>query len=146
MLAGIFVAAAIAQASPDSKPIFMTITSPDHPDTWSAGALQQSKGLRWDSAHQRLVADVKYSTEFYADSVNPAQSDDHALAFPNVRLASNGTDLIASNKQGESLRIGRLEDGLFGKNVVLNKGVDLNVHRIDGKISATLVYNALATN
>lgn len=131
-------------ASPNSAPVYLSVSSPDHPKTWTAGALQKSKILRWDSAQQGLVVDVKYSSEFYADSVNPGQEDEHSLAFPMIKLARNGIDLIATNRQGESVVIGRRNGGLFGTDVVLNPGVDLNVHRINGKIQASLTYNALA--
>ncbi len=133
-------------AASDSKPVFLTVTSPDHPQTWVAGAHQKAKTLRWDSSRNMLVADVKYSTEDYADSVNPTREDSHSLPFPRVRLAKNGTDLLATNHLGQTAKIGRIEDGLFGKHVVLNNDVSLNVHRADGKIHASLVYNALVKN
>lgn len=135
-------ASANAWAASYTKPVYMKITSPDHPTTWTAGALQQSRVLRWDSSRQRLVADVKYSSKFYEDSANPGRTDDHQLVFRNVRLAANGTDLIAS-KHGESVIIGRVDHTFLGQNIVLNKGVNFNVHRESGKIYASLVYNAL---
>jgi hypothetical protein len=131
-------------ASPNAAPIYLSVRSPDHPETWTAGALQKSKTLRWSSTRQMLLVDVKYSSEFYADSANPGQEDEHSLAFPMIKLARNGIDLIATNRQGESMVIGRRNGGLFGTDVVLNPGVDLKVHRINGKIHASLTYNALA--
>ena len=131
-------------AASDSKPVFLTVTSPDHPQTWVAGAHQKAKTLRWDSSRNMLVADIKYSTEDYADNVHPTREDSHTLPFPSVRLAKNGADLLATNHIGQTAKIGRIEDGLFGKHVVLNNDVSLNVHRSDGKIHASLIYNALA--
>jgi hypothetical protein len=143
ILAAGILASANALASPDSKPIFLSITSPDHPSTWAVGAHPQRQALRWDTSRGRLVVDVKYSTEDYADSVHPTQTDDHTLAFPNVRLASNGADLIATDRHGHSATIGHVKNDLFGKEVVLKNDVSLNVHRVDGRIHASLVYNAL---
>ena len=140
MLATLTLASANALASPR----FLSVTSPDHPQTWVVGANQQAKSLRWDSSRHMLVVDVKYSTQDYADSANPTQIDYHTLAFPNVRLASNGSDLLASNHASETARIGHISNGLFGKRIVLNNNVNLNVHRMHGKIYASLVYNALA--
>jgi hypothetical protein len=131
-------------AASGAMPVYLSVSSPDHPHTWAAGANQLSKKLRWDGARNQLVADVKYSTADYADSVNPATTDDHTLAFPNVRLAKDGNDLRATDRSGITATIGRLQEGLFGKEVVLNKGVHLNVHRVDGAIHAALVYNSLA--
>jgi hypothetical protein len=145
-LATIILASANAMASPDSTPIFLSVTSPDHPSTWVVGAHRERKALRWDSSRHILVADVKYSTQDYADSANPTQTDDHTLAFPNVHLASNGTDLISTNRDGDSARIGQIKNGLFGKEVVLRNGVNLNVHRVDGRIHASLVYDAQVKN
>ena len=142
-LATIILASANAMANPNSNPIFLSVSSPDHPSTWVVGAHQERKALRWDSSRQMLVVDVKYSTQDYADSANPTQTDDHTLAFPNVHLANNGTDLIATNRHGDSARIGQIKDGLFGKEVVLRSDVNLNVHRVDGRIHASLVYDAL---
>ena len=144
--AALVLASLNALAGSDSKPVFLTVTSPAHPQTWVAGAHEKAKTLRWDSSRNMLVADVKYSTEDYADSVNPTREDSHSLPFPRVRLAKNGTDLLATNHLGQTAKIGRIEDGLFGKEVVLNNGVSLNVHRANGKIHASLVYNALAKN
>jgi len=143
VLAASILASVNSLASSDSKLIFLSVSSPDHPSTWVVGAHQQKTALRWDLSHQRLVVDVKYSTEDYADSVNPTETDDHTLVFPNVRLAGNGTDLIGTNREGESARIGQIKNGLFGKEVVLRNDVNLNVHRVDGRIHASLVYNAL---
>jgi len=140
MLGAMMLASGSAFAN---SPSFLTVNSPDHPSTWVAGAHKEIPTLRWDSTHHMLVADVKYSTKDYADSVNPAESDYHALTFPNVRLASNGNDLLATNHIGETAKIGRIENGFFGKSVVLDNGVDLNVHREKGLIYASLTYNAL---
>ena len=142
--AAIVFASANAWASSDSNTVFMTVARPDHPHTWVSGAHQQAATLRWDAARQRLVVDVKYSTQDYADSINPTEEDYHSLAFPNVRLARNGTDLLATNRHGQTAAIGRIEDGFLGKSVVLNSDVNLNVRRVDGRIYASLVYNSLA--
>ena len=127
----------------DATPSYMRISSPDHPQTWVVGGNQQSKKLRWDVAGNQLVADVRYSNTDYADSMHPPRNDDHTLAFPSVRLTKGG-DLCAMDRMGNTATIGHLQEGLFGKEVVLNKGVDLRVNRVHGLIQASLVYNALA--
>jgi hypothetical protein len=142
-LATILITSPIATASPAPQPVFMSIPSPDHPSTWVVGAHQKAKLLRWDASRRTLFADVKYSTEDYADNANPAQTDDHSLAFPSVCLAKNGVDLLASNRHGQTAAIGRIQNGLFGREVVLKKCVSLNVHRVEGRINASLVYDAL---
>ena len=142
--AAIVFASANAWASSDANAVFLTVTSPNHPHTWVAGAHQKSATLRWDASRQKLVVDVKYSTQDYADSINPTEEDYHTLAFSHVRLARNGIDLLATNRDGQTAAIGRIEDGFLGKSVVLNSDVNLNVRRVDGRIYASLVYNSLA--
>lgn len=140
--ATLILASTSALAKSDSGPTFLSVTSPDHPDTWAAGAHQNWKALRWDSSRQKLIADVEYSTADYADAVDPTQTDEHSLTFPDVRLAGNGVDLLVSNHEGKRISIGHLKKGILGTEVILNKGVNLDVHRGDhGKIYASIVYD-----
>jgi hypothetical protein len=81
-----------------------------------------------------LFADVKYSTRDWADDTHPAQESDYSLAFPDVRFDS-GTGRLVSN----GTTIGTVRHGLFGSEVVLDRGVQLSVHRHDGKIKAMIV-------
>ena len=137
----LFLASAHAWAGPE--PSYLKVTSPDRPYVGTRGSLQETKVLRWDSSRQMLMADVQYTTGFTADyTVNPVESNHYLLAFPNVQLASNGTDLVATNRRGESAVIGRKEDTLFGQRIVLNPGVDFKIHRVSGIIHASITYNA----
>ena len=108
--------------------------SPDHPSTWVVGATNIHQAIRWDASKQMLVADVKYSTRDYADSVHPTQESDYALSFPSVRLDSSTNKLMA-----HGATIGTLHHGLFGSEVVLKRGVELDVHRHHGKIYAAIL-------
>jgi len=111
------------------------VESPDHPRTWVAGASIIHQALRWDAQKGVLFADVKYSTRDWADDVHPAQENDYSLAFPNVRFDANSGRLTE-----HGMTIGTMRHGMFGfSEVVLSPGVQLSVHRHDGKINAMIV-------
>ncbi len=107
--------------------------SPDHPSTWVAGASNVRQILRWDSARQMLVADVRYSTRDWADSVHPAEDSDYTLSFPSVRLDRPSGTLEAGGRP-----IGKVSPGIFGTNVHLSRMAELDVHRHHGRIFAAI--------
>jgi len=108
-------------------------TSPDHPSTWVAGASNVRQVLRWDRSRQMLVADVRYSTRDWADSVHPAHDSDYTLTFPTVRWDHNSGMLEANGHA-----IGKVSPGLFGTNVHLSQRAELDVHRHHGRIFAAI--------
>jgi hypothetical protein len=104
-------------------------TSPDHPGTWVVGASNIHQDLRWDDERRMLVADVTYSTRDWADSMHPTHESEYTLAFPSVHLNSSSQSLTAGGTH-----IGTLTHGIFGTNVKLDPNVQLNIHRLHGKI------------
>lgn len=108
--------------------------SPDHPHTWVSGADNVHQALRWDSQKQLLFVDVKYSTILYSDDANPTEEQDYSLSFPSVHL-----DPAHGVFTSKGITIGKLHHGLFGANIVLDKGVELDVHRHHGRIFAEIV-------
>jgi hypothetical protein len=108
--------------------------SPDHPSTWVVGATNIHQAFRWDTSKQMLFADVKYSTRDYADSIHPTQEGDYALSFPSVHLDSSTNKLTA-----HGTTIGALHHGILGSEVVLKRGLELDIHRHHGKIYAAIV-------
>jgi hypothetical protein len=109
-------------------------TSPAHPATWVAGASRANQGLRWDDKLHQLVADVRYSTRDWADSIHPAQDDDFVLPFPSVHF-----DLATKTFTANGVVIGTLRDGFWGHEVVLNPDVALSIHRHHGVVKADLI-------
>ena len=109
-------------------------TSPAHPTTWIIGASRDEQSLRWDNRLHELVADVRYSTKDWADSVHPAQEDDFVLPFPSVRF-----DPEAKSFRANGVSIATLRDGFWVREVVLNPDVALSIHRHHGVVNATLI-------
>jgi hypothetical protein len=108
-------------------------TSPDHPTTWVSGADNVHQDLRWDADKHMLFADVKYSTLLYADDSNPTEENDYSLSFPMIHLdAASGEFTI------NGVKVGTLHHGFFGANIVLDKGVELDIHRHHGRIFAAI--------
>jgi hypothetical protein len=110
------------------------VTSPDHPSTWTSGADNVHQALRWDPDKHMLFADVKYSTILYADDTHPTEDNDYTLSFPTVRL-----DPASGVFTANGMKIGTLHRGFFGSNIVLDKSVELNIHRHHGRIFAMIV-------
>lgn len=110
------------------------VESPDHPQTWVSGASNIHQDLRWDTQKGMLVADVKYSTRDYADDANPTRESDYTLSFPNVRF-----DAATNRFTVHGVTVGTLRQGLFGSEVVLDKGVKLSIHRQHGLINAMIM-------
>jgi hypothetical protein len=130
------LAAMPVRAAGNAGQVFLE--SPDHPQTWAAGASNVHQALRWDAQKGMLFADVKYSTRDWADDTNPTRESDYSLAFPNVRFDASSGRLISNGTT-----IGTVRHGMFGSEVVLNRGVQLSIHRHDGKINAMIMplYN-----
>ncbi len=108
--------------------------SPDHPATWVSGADNVHQALRWDDSRRVLVADVKYSTIAYADNTHPTEENDYTLSFPAVRFDAQSGEFTA-----KGTKVATLHHGIFGADVVLDKGVELSVHRHHGHIFASLM-------
>jgi hypothetical protein len=103
--------------------------SPDHPHTWVSGADNVRQALRWDDNRQMLVADVKYSTVAYADDTHPTEENDYTLTFPTVRF-----DRTSGKFTAHGTTVAMLHHGLFGVDIVLNRDVELSIHRHHGRI------------
>ena len=129
------IAAGFVSASPGFGQMspYSFAKSPDHPSTWVAGASNIRQVLRWDPSKQMLVADVRYSTRDWADSVHPANESDYTLTFPTVQLDRASGTLEASGRP-----IGKVSSGLFGTNVHLSQKAELDVHRHHGRIFAAI--------
>ena len=110
--------------------------SPDHPSTWVVGATNIHQALRWDASKQMLFADVKYSTRDYADNTHPSEESDYALSFPTVHFDSNSNQFTA-----HGVTLATLHHGIFGSNVVLAQGMELDINRHHGKIYARIIPN-----
>lgn len=108
--------------------------SPDHPGTWVVGADNVHQVLRWDAARKMLWADVKYSTLLYADDAHPTKVADYSLSFPSVKL-----DAETSTFKSHGVVIGTLQHGPLGSNIVLDEGVELDIHRHYGRIYGKLM-------
>ncbi len=108
--------------------------SPDHPSTWVNGADNIHQDLRWDEDKHLLVADVKYSTVLYADSVHPTEENDYTLSFPSVKF-----DPATRTFTAKGQKIATLRDGFFGSDVVLDSKVELDIHRHHGRIYAAIM-------
>ncbi len=125
------------------KPL-LVITSPRHPRTFDvSGNDKLSQELRWNSETQTLSAFVTYSLVSGGgdEEIDPANYRVLELPFPNIKL-DRDNNLFVLDSRDRKVMIGRLEDGIFGRKVVLNENVRLSAHRHDRELSGKLVVSA----
>ncbi len=122
----------------------LVITSPRHPRTFDVtGNDKLSEELRWDAKTQTLSAFVTYSLVSGGgdEEIDPANYRVLELPFPNIKL-DRDNNLFVLDSRDRKVMIGRLEDGIFGRKVVLNENVRLSAHRHDRELSGKLVVSA----
>lgn len=122
----------------------LVITSPRHPRTFDVtGNDKLSEKLRWDAKTQTLSAFVTYSLVSGGgdEEIDPANYRVLELPFPNIKL-DRDNNLFVLDSRDRKVMIGRLEDGIFGRKVVLNENVRLSAHRHDRELSGKLVVSA----
>jgi hypothetical protein len=129
-LVGLIVGAATLPVSADT----VLASSPDHPKTWEAGAAKSYLALRWDSKKNMLVADVTYSTQVWADATHPPEEQDEIITFPSVRFDPGTKSFTA-----KGVTIARLHPMFLGNDIVLEKGMELSVHRKHGFIYGKII-------
>jgi hypothetical protein len=124
-------------ASPASG---FSVVSPDRPAIWFNRSGQKvSQELSWDEAKQRLVLYLSYDTIQNWPTSDQWYYDNFKLSFPEVRLNEATNSLYFVDKSGRRFTLGHLEDGAFGKRVVLEDGVQLVVHRANDEVHASIL-------
>ncbi len=129
--------------SAEAKPLLI-ITSPLHPGTFDiSGNDKLSQELSWNRETQTLLAFVTYSLVSGGGDVelDPANYRVLELPFPGVKLDKDG-NLFVLDTLNQKVLIGRLESGIFGGKVMLNKNVQLSAHRHDRELSGKLIVSA----
>ncbi len=122
----------------------LVITSPRHPRTFDVtGNDKLSQELRWDAKTQTLSAFVTYSLVSGGgdEEIDPANYRVLELPFPDIKL-DRENNLYVLDSRDRKVMIGRLEDGIFGRKVVLNENVRLSAHRHNRELFGKLVVNA----
>jgi hypothetical protein len=115
------------------------IISPDHPATWQVGFNDKvSQRLKWSDTEGKLMLDVTYSRFPYNYDTPPSDFVTYTLSFPGV-LRDGGGNLYVMNSHHQKIILGSITHGPLGMEVSLGKGVDLDVHRKEGKLDAMLL-------
>jgi hypothetical protein len=75
------------------------------------------------------------------EEIDPANYRVLELPFPDIKL-DRENNLYVLDSRDRKVMIGRLEDGIFGRKVVLNENVRLSAHRHNRELFGKLVVNA----
>jgi hypothetical protein len=134
---GMVIAMFPLSASPTASGF--SVVSPDQPAIWyNRSGDEVSRELSWDRSEDVLVLYLAYDT---IENLTPRDQwyyDKFRLAFPDVRLNEVTNTLFFVDKKGRHVTVARLEDGVLGRRVVLEDGVQLEVNRRDGVIRAKI--------
>jgi hypothetical protein len=117
-----------------------TLASPETPAIWynRAGA-KVNQYLTWDDSKRMLILHLAYDrVEFFPYS-DQTYFDTFHLAFPSVKLDGATDTLYFIGTKGHRVSIGHLEDGAFGRRVILDQNVQLSADRRSGFIHAAIV-------
>jgi hypothetical protein len=108
--------------------------SPEHPQTWAAGADLTNHTLAWNKKEATLDAYIVFRTYEAPDMSNPYEEDTFTMNFPTVHL-----DPVTHNLTVDGLAIGNVRHTWFGDQAVLKPGyalkVDLHHH---GQVTAQI--------
>ena len=133
-----------ALASPRDKST--VLASPDHPAVWYVYDYDKlGQNLHWDDRNQSLVADVTYSLVPAENDWNPADYRTFILHFPGVQFNAVENTLYFRDGHKHKVILGHIEPGIFGKQVVLGKGIELSAHRHLGALNGALLVNRTGT-
>jgi hypothetical protein len=116
-----------------------SVASPDHPPIWfNRSGDKVSQELSWDKARRELVLYVSYDTIQNWVTNDQWYYDNFKLSFPDVRLNESTGSLYFMDQHGRHITLGHIEDGAFGRHVVLDDDVQLVVNRHDDAIHASI--------
>ena len=138
-----FLGFGLSGGSPVSLPgASLSVTSPDRPRTWFLGGdfEKLSQSLRWDQNTQTLSLDVTYT--LHGEWPNPENSDlskTFQLYFPQVKMSKLGRRLFLVLPGRSPIRVAMVQHGFVGDRVVLDPNVEVDAHRRNGVLIASLL-------
>jgi hypothetical protein len=123
------VASAIAET--------ITVTSPDHPQTFAYGEMIWHQ-LYLESSGQGLLARIIFSNSPYADSDEPRRDEPFDFHFPGVRFDPRQRTFFAHGRHGELIQVARFHsDPSFGW-IDLTAGAKIYLLKESGRVTAIL--------
>jgi len=136
---GISTTTTAASTTTSAEP-HVLLASPDHPRTWWSNQFDKyDQYLEWSDTDRTLTGKVVYAVPSYESSWNPVLYDSFKVTFPSVRFDAPTNRLYYTDSHRREVTVGHLESGVFGKRVELEKGIELDAHRVNGALNAAIV-------
>ena len=115
----------------------ISITSPDHPQTFAYGEMIWHQ-LYLDGSGRGLLARIIFSNSPYADSDEPRRDEPFDFRFPGVRFDPTQRTFFARGRRGELIQVARFHsDPSFGW-MDLTAGAKIYLLKESGRVTATL--------
>lgn len=115
----------------------ISVTSPDHPQTFSYGAMTWHQ-LYFDRAAGELGARITFSNVPYAGDDEPRRDESFDFRFPSVHFDSARRTFFARNADGEFIPVARFREGLAFGWIDLAPGTKMYLVKESGRVTATL--------
>jgi hypothetical protein len=129
--------AAILTTSASVMADAISITSPDHAQTFAYGEMI-SHQLYLERTAGKLVVRITFTNSPYADGNDPRRDESFDFRFPNVRFDSARRVFFARSGRGELIPVARLRQGLACGWVDLAPGAKIYLLKESGRVTATL--------
>jgi hypothetical protein len=115
----------------------ITITSPDHPQTFAYGEMIWHQ-LYLEGSGRGLLARIIFSNSPYVDSDEPRRDEPFDFRFPGVRFDSRQRTFFAHGRHGELIEVARFHsDPSFGW-IDLAPGTKIYLIKESGRVTAIL--------
>ena len=131
-----FLLAAILMTSGSVVADAVSITSPNHPQTFAYGEVIWRQ-LYVDTAGD-LAARITFSNLAYAGDDEPRRDEAFDFHFPGVRLDSARATFLARSGRKEFIPVARFREGLACGWIDLAPGTKIYLLKESGRVTATL--------
>src|SRR5689334_10645845 len=115
----------------------ISVTSPDHPQTFSYGAMTWHH-LYFDRRASELSARITFSNFPYAGDDEPRRDESFDFRFPSVQFDSARRTFFARSAHGEFIPVARFREGLACGWIDLAPGTKMYLVKESGRVTATL--------
>jgi hypothetical protein len=134
MKGSVFLAILLTSASGFAGAI--TVTSPDHPQTFAYGEMIWHQ-LYLDTAGE-LAARITFSNLPYVSDDEPRRDEPFDFRFPGVRFDSARRTFLARSSNGELIPVARFREGAACGWIDLAPGAKMYLLKDSGRVTATL--------
>ena len=128
---------AVSTATASAMADAISITSPNHAQTFAYGSMISHQLYR-DGRAAELVAQMTFSNLPYYDDDQPRRDESFDFHFPTVHFDSARQTFFARSEHGELIPVARYREGLVCGWIDLAPGAKMYLVKEHGRVTATL--------